>query len=155
MDPKFGLVAVGGTFDRFHRGHKAIVKKAFEIGRNVIIGLTSDEMADKEVEPYKLRKKVLVEFLERNGLSKRCDIVKLSDVYGPTLKDDRIDAIVVSEETEPQAIEINRIRGEEGLSPLEIVVVPFELAEDRRPISSTRIKKGEIDREGRLILWKG
>ncbi|MFQ6136819.1 MAG: phosphopantetheine adenylyltransferase [Candidatus Hydrothermarchaeales archaeon] len=155
MDPKFGLVAVGGTFDRFHRGHKAIVKKAFEIGRNVIIGLTSDEMAGKEVEPYELRKKVLVEFLERNGLSKRCDIVKLSDVYGPTLKDERIDAIVVSEETEPKAVEINRIRGKESLSPLEIVVVPFELAEDRRPISSTRIKKGEIDREGRLILWKG
>jgi inosine/xanthosine triphosphatase len=37
-----------------------------------------------------------------------------------------------------------------GLRPLRIIVVPYVLAEDYRPISSTRVLQGEIDAEGRL-----
>ncbi|MEM2081946.1 MAG: adenylyltransferase/cytidyltransferase family protein, partial [Candidatus Bathyarchaeia archaeon] len=36
---RFRKVAVGGTFDELHKGHKALLMKAFEIGTRVLIGL--------------------------------------------------------------------------------------------------------------------
>jgi len=68
----------------------------------------------------------------------------LNDPYGPTLYD-HFDCIVVSPETYPTALKINELRRERGLPEIVIVVVPFVLAEDGLPISSTRIAMGEID----------
>ena len=44
----FDLVAMGGTFDIVHKGHMALLSKAFSISSNVIIGLVSDELAAKK-----------------------------------------------------------------------------------------------------------
>jgi pantetheine-phosphate adenylyltransferase len=38
-----------------------------------------------------------------------------------------------------------------SLSPLEIHTAPFVTAEDGTPISSTRIRNGEIDTHGRIL----
>ncbi len=43
---KFDLIATGGTFDIIHKGHIELLKKAFEISSNTIIGLTSDDFAE-------------------------------------------------------------------------------------------------------------
>jgi inosine/xanthosine triphosphatase len=61
-----------------------------------------------------------------------------------------LDALIASEETRETAREINRIREESGLTPLEIHLVPLVMAEDSCPISSTRIRNGEIDSDGKL-----
>ena len=61
--------------------------------------------------------------------------------------------IIVSEETLPTALEINEIRKEKGWQPLEIEMIPFVYFKDGNVISSTRIRKGEIDREGCVIKW--
>jgi len=81
----------------------------------------------------------------------RAEIIPLNDAYGITLSDKRIDAIVVSEETEPRARQINEKRKSMGMSPLQIITVKMILSEDRYPISSTRIWFEEIDREGHLL----
>ena len=81
----------------------------------------------------------------------RAEITPLNDEYGLTLSDKRIDAIVVSAETEPRAHKINEKRKSLGMAPLPVVTVKMVLSEDLYPISSTRIWFEEIDREGNLL----
>ncbi|MCD5409830.1 MAG: phosphopantetheine adenylyltransferase [Methanocellales archaeon] len=144
-------VAVGGTFEPLHDGHRAILKKAYELGE-VYIGLTSDAMADhryREVLPYERRKKALEQYIHRE-FGSIPNIQKLYDPHGPTIEE-HFDYIVISPDTYPVAMEINRIRERKGLRPIEIVKIDFVLAQDGKPISSTRIKNGEIDEHGVLI----
>jgi pantetheine-phosphate adenylyltransferase len=144
-------VAIGGTFDVLHDGHRALLKKAHTLG-DVIIGLVSDDMARKKfhvVNTYNNRKKSLIAYMETlTGTDPL--IVALSDPYGPTLEQ-KFDYIVVSPDTHPTAKEINALRSQRGLPPITIVCVDFVLAQDGKPISSTRIHNGEIDEHGVLL----
>jgi pantetheine-phosphate adenylyltransferase len=153
---KFRKVAVGGTFDEFHRGHKVLLMKAFEVGERVLIGLCSNEFVKKMGKPhttasYEERLKELRVFLKALGLSDKAEISPLNDPYGVTVTDRCIDALVVSEETEKTAIKINQKRSEAKLPPLTIVTISMVPAENYQPISTTRIRKGEIDREGHML----
>jgi pantetheine-phosphate adenylyltransferase len=148
-------VCLGGTFDPFHKGHEALLKKAFEVAGDhgfVFIGLTSDTIAKRKgvVHSFSERKRFLEESLKRMGLSGRSTIQPLTDKYGPTIEGD-FNAIVVSEETAPTAKEINRKRQHHGKKPLQIFIVPFVLAQDKEPISSSRIRRKEIDAQGTLL----
>lgn len=153
---KFKLVAVAGTFDILHLGHKALLSKAFEIGEKVIIGICSDKMVKSmkkphPVNPYRVRKEKLLEFLKNLGYMDRVRIIQINDPYGPAITDKEMEAIVVSEQTEHRAHEINKIRKEKGLHPLKIFSIKMVKAENGGILSSTRIRMGEIDSEGRLI----
>jgi len=145
-------VVVGGTFEILHKGHKAFLKKAFELGK-VSIGLTSDIMAKerkkREVKNFKLRKKQLKDFIFKE-FSEKPEIVKIEDKFGFAIERD-FDFIVVSPETYKMAVEINKERQKRNKKPIKIAEIKFVLAEDRKPISATRILKGEIDREGNLL----
>jgi len=153
---KYEKVAVGGTFDELHRGHKALLNKAFEIGEKVIIGLSSDEFVTKMGKPHKTasyaeRLADLEGFLEKSRLAKRAEIVQLNDPLGITISAEGLDALVVSKETEATAAKINKIRKEAGLPPLKIFAISMVPAENSAPISTTRIRSGEIDRNGHLL----
>jgi pantetheine-phosphate adenylyltransferase len=63
----------------------------------------------------------------------------------------KIEGLVVSRETSPTAEEINRKRRAKGLKPLSIIVIDMVPAYNSKPISTTRIRFMEIDREGNLI----
>lgn len=156
MEQIFETVAVGGTFDLFHNGHFALLIKAFEVGNHVLIGLCTDDFVKKtkklhKIAPYDQRLEELTEFLKKKKIIDRAEIIPLNDVYGVTLSDKRIDGLIVSEETESTAYEINKRRKKLGLKDLPIVTVKMVLSEDHYPISSTRIWFGEIDREGHLL----
>ena len=148
-------VAVGGTFDELHKGHKVLLLKAFEIGERVLIGLTSDDFARKLGKPhvtatYEERLKELKTFLANLNGSERAEIIPLDNAYGPTVTDRCIQALVVSEETKLSGDKINEQRRKNGLRPIEIVAINMVPSENCAPISTTRIRRGEMDREGRL-----
>ncbi len=151
----FPLVAVGGTFDVLHRGHKILLRTAFRAGDKVLIGLSRNGFVqslrkDHPVDLYPTRKRELVAFLRKERLLDRADIIPLDDAYGPTVNDSTINALVVSRMTKKMAERINMIRRRRGLKPLPVLTIQMVLAEDFEPISSTRIRSGEIDREGYL-----
>jgi pantetheine-phosphate adenylyltransferase len=151
MAKQYKKVAVGGTFDKFHYGHRKLIGKAFEIGDEVEIGVTSNAFGGLKgnIDPCNVRMSNLNDFLENNH--NNFHISRLDDPFGPTINDSDYDAIVVSEETEPNAIKINEIRKSKGMNPLDIIVISFVLAVDDVPISSTRIRAGEIDKKGHLL----
>lgn len=148
-------VCLGGTFDLLHKGHKKLIDKSFEIaGKNgfVFIGLSTNKITKRKkiVGTYKERQKNLQDYLFEKCFIDRALIKPISDKYGPSIEDD-FDAIVVSPETFETSEEINLIRVEKGKKPLKIIKIPFVLAEDGKPISSTRILKREIDENGRIL----
>jgi pantetheine-phosphate adenylyltransferase len=153
---EFRKVAVGGTFDELHRGHKVLLTKAFEIGERVLIGLTSDVLAAKMNKPhvtasYEERLDALEAFLADLGLRSRAEVVRLDDPYGSSIRDSCIQALVVSEETKPAAFTINERREKAGLPLLKVVTVSMVPSQNCSPISTTRIRRGEMDHEGRLL----
>jgi pantetheine-phosphate adenylyltransferase len=154
---KYRKVVVGGTFDCFHDGHKALLIKAFELGERVELGICSDEMQElllkdsAGIQPLALRLWSVLDFLRMKGLLSRTQLVILSDPFGPAVTDREAQAIIVSPETHGRADELNEMRKSKGLAPLEIVEVPFVLAEDGRPISSIRIRYGEMDHHGKIL----
>lgn len=161
MIPKHNLVAVGGTFDHLHKGHEAFLRAAFFCGKRVLIGLTSDEMTKKKFHPdsigikfqmqnFQTRKQKLLDLLDENNWLDRAEIVKIDDLYGPTLKRNDIEALVVTTETLQGARLINKKRIARGLPKFPVILLPLVLAQDRARIASTRIRGGDIDRYGRL-----
>jgi len=152
----FRNVCVGGTFDELHKGHRALLLKAFESGDFVLIGLCTDEFAKKlwknhEIASYKERMKELRFFLKKMGFLNRSEIIPLEDAYGPSVTSKDLEAIIVSRETETVAHKINTARRQNGLPPLEVIMIDMVPAENHISISTTRIRRGEIDREGRLL----
>ncbi|HTY51983.1 MAG TPA: phosphopantetheine adenylyltransferase [Methanomicrobiales archaeon] len=149
-------VMVGGTFDPLHAGHRKLLGRSFELagpGGCVVIGLTTDEFAGKKthpVRPFGERKRDLERFIGERKFAASYRIEPLGDRYGPA-PDEDFDALVVSEETLPVGMDINRIRQERGRKKVDIHQISCVLADDGRWISSTRIYRGEIDREGRVV----
>ena len=150
-------VALGGTFDPVHDGHRRLFSRAFELG-DVTVGLTSDELAPKtrssgrQVRSYDERKETLATELESIAADYDRDF-DVRTLESPTgiATEPQFDYLVVSPETREGGERINEIRRERGYDPLEVVVVPHALAEDGDVISSTRIVNGEIDEHGTVL----
>ena len=149
-------VALGGTFDPVHDGHRALFDRAFELG-DVTVGLTDDELAprtrsvDRYVRPFEERKADLEaelrSFAETYG--REFDIHELAEPTG-IATEPGFDVLVVSPETKAGGEAVNDERRNKGLPPLDIEVVDHRYAEDGDVISSTRIVAGEIDEHGNL-----
>lgn len=153
---KYKKVAVGGTFDELHKGHKILLSKSFEVGDRVIIGLSSDLFVSKMGKPhetasYKDRSKELEAYLRESGFNKRSEIVPLNDPFGLTISNEGFEALIVSKETCKTAEKINEKREKACLPLLKIIAVDMVPAENDIPISTTRIRRGEIDHNGRLL----
>lgn len=153
---RYKSVALGGTFDVFHSGHRQLLSHAFELGELVLIGITSDQLVKTlgkahPVQGYSSRAREVWRFLKQHGWTRRGEIRPLTDRFGPAASRKNLQAIVVTPKTLSSARRLNRERRNRGLTPLEIQTVPLANAKDGMPISSTRIRDGEIDRQGRIL----
>lgn len=158
--PIYETAALGGTFDEIHVGHVALLNAAFRISKEVLIGVTSDEFAarlGKEgcVARFEERVRELESVLEKHGWLPRAKIVEINDPYGPVLSDLSIKALVTGPLVLERAEEAVNLRTSKGLSPIPLEVSPLVLASDGKPVNSTRIRRGEIDRRGVLKGGRG
>lgn len=154
---KYSVGACGGTFDHFHKGHKAFLQKALTYCHRLIIGITTDEfICDKQylpLESFQKRIASVNNFLKKENLTKHVDIVLIHDIYGPTIeKDFPCDVLIVSKNTKKGAMHINDERKKRKFHQLPIVICPLLYARDGSIISSTNIRAGIMNREGVLYL---
>jgi len=128
-DPSFPVVALGGTFDHLHAGHKVLLSMSAWIAtEKVIVGVTDDALLVNKAHKHVLqsteeRIERVRAFLSLFKPGLELSIVPISDVYGPTSWDPNIQALVVSKETLPGAAAIEKLRREKGLPRLETFVI--------------------------------
>jgi pantetheine-phosphate adenylyltransferase len=148
-------VCIGGTFNIFHNGHKLLIDKAFQIAGEkgfVFIGVTEGKILKnkKFVIPFDERVNEIKKYLNEKKYEKHSEIKPIFDIDGQAVKGN-FDVIIVSPETIKNAEKINEKRKNDGKKPLIIVTIPFVLAEDKKPISSTRIYEKIIDKNGNVL----
>ena len=146
----FDVGLIGGTFDRFHKGHLHLFSKSLEKCSELEVWINSDNLAKKKdprVQTWGVRHHNIKSSLDEESLS-RVSFGELEDNFGPAPTHEKAQVIFSTEDTMQNCIEINKLRIMNELDPLEIVILELQNAWDGFPISSSRIRDGVIDREG-------
>lgn len=155
---KYNTIACGGTFDLLHSGHEYFLDSVINLSENVILGLTSDDYikqnkANRGIASYDERKTALEKYLSFKNSLDRVKFMPIDDLYGPLLDPDlAVQAIAVTDESKDTADLINKKRVESGLSLLQVEIVNQLKDTSNTVISATRVRVGEIDRTGNLLL---
>lgn len=153
--PRIAHAVLGGTFDRLHAGHAALLSAAFAAGRRVSVGVTTDAFVRSlgkprggAIQPYPVRRRTLGRWIARHFPGREWRLVPLADRFGRSVEAG-VGVLIVSAETAGGGRAVNAERRRRGRRPVPVVVVPLVLADDLGPVSSRRIRAGEIDRSGR------
>jgi pantetheine-phosphate adenylyltransferase len=152
-----GRAVLGGTFDHLHLGHESLLETAFQVGRTVAIGLTTEQYLAAHpkpdggrLQPYPTRRGTLTAWLRKHHPHAPWRIVPLDDPFGGSVAPG-VGVLVVSADTVQGGRAVNRERARRGLPRVPVVVVPLALADDLIPIASRRIRAGIVDRAGRRL----
>tara|TARA_Y100001978_G_C23703415_1_gene442955 strand:+ start:15092 stop:16174 length:1083 start_codon:yes stop_codon:yes gene_type:complete len=167
MKKSFKRGLLGGTFDRFHKGHEKLIHHALEKCYFLEIWITSDNIASlksKNVQSFEERKLFLEKWILNNNkylqstrksdinLQNRILLQRLEDNVGPAEWRTDCDAIICTVETKSACEKINMNRKKSDLIPLNIISVNHFLTEDDKILSSSLIRKGIYNREGKLWI---
>ncbi|KAJ2396692.1 hypothetical protein GGI23_003809 [Coemansia sp. RSA 2559] len=168
-------VALGGTFDHLHVGHKILLTAAALVAtKRIVCGISAEQLLERklykdQLEPYRVRELNVLLFLRKIRKDIIFELSPLYDQYGPTATDASIEALVVSHETHSGSNALNVRRAEHGmppmqLLPIDLVVTPQADANQPQPdsddyrasissensalkISSTAIRKSLAERQ--------
>jgi phosphopantetheine adenylyltransferase len=156
----FDDVAVGGTFDYMHTGHRMLLGTCLLTARKrLVIGVTGDPLLVKKthkeyIQAYETRKRNVELFCKLQRPDLYVEAVQLFEPAGPTATDPNFDLIVVSEETAAGIGTINTIREKNGLKPMKGLVIHLaesygsmkNLSQDTKISSTTlRLRQKLID----------
>ncbi|KAJ1801718.1 hypothetical protein LPJ59_000009 [Coemansia sp. RSA 2399] len=170
-------VALGGTFDHLHVGHKILLTAgALAATKRIVCGISAEQLLERkqykeQLESYRVRELNVLLFLRKIRKDIIFELSPLYDQYGPTATDASIEALVVSHETHPGSNSLNVRRAEHGmppmqLLPIDLVVTPQADANQPQPdsddyrasissensalkISSTAIRRSLAERQSR------
>lgn len=149
--PKYTAIGLGGTFDHFHLGHQQFLKTASQLAQQLYVGVTVPELSQQKVaahliQDFPQRLDQLRCFLLENHIS--AVVFALSDAYGPTLANSPVQAVAVTEHTRSGGERINQRRAELDLPALPVHLCPLVRDQSGEFLSSTRIRLGEVSRDG-------
>ncbi|SCV71625.1 BQ2448_3213 [Microbotryum intermedium] len=150
----YPVVALGGTFDHLHAGHKILLTLAASLTmRKLIVGVTDTQLLTTKkyhafLESIEQRIQTTRDFLEwvRPGIEHY--IVPIQDPYGPTATEADIQAIVVSDETRAGGQAVNKKRLEADFNELDIWVI--ELMADEPNASDVANEGSKVEVESKL-----
>jgi len=150
---KFKHLVLAGTFDHLHQGHKSFIQTALNQSKTVFCGLTTKWVEKNKtlataLQSFNQRYSSLKKFLKTEQQGKKVKIFPLNDCFGPAIYQPSLEAIAATKESLAGAQLVNKKRKENNLSPLPIIISPLIRAQDKKIISSTRIRLGEINRQG-------
>lgn len=155
---QYNKVVFAGTFDHLHEGHKHIIRTAFRLSHKVALGLTTDRMlaykSDRRlIQSYDERYTELEKFIQSEFEVERSSIFPIETTEGGADKMKDLDALIVSDEigVVQNAFDINQMRIDNGLKRFHIIIIPRVRTKDGRPLSSSRIRRGEIFHEDELV----
>ncbi|KAL9599110.1 MAG: hypothetical protein Q9219_004068 [cf. Caloplaca sp. 3 TL-2023] len=200
-------VAVGGTFDHLHLGHKLLLSMTALVlslaepsvtgqKRSITVGITGDKLLENKqfrsyLQDWHQRQAAVEAFLqaflvaeapssrdtflqnvEKEDIQQRVvstswpsglniQYVEIFDAFGPTITDQAISALVLSEETRAGGKAVNDRRGKKGWVALDVFevnvldIVPHDTAiseeethDFQNKISSTEIRRRLGKRSG-------
>lgn len=153
--PRFPHSVNGGTFDRLHNGHRILLGASVAVcSSSLTVGITSDLMIENSkktlkelVQRYEERMKSVDRFLRRCQPDVERKLPAIDDPFGPSIVDEALECIIVSEETLSGGKAVNEKREAKGLSVLKILTVDcWDKSVDQsgsveNKISSTQLRK--------------
>ncbi|CAF0990536.1 unnamed protein product [Rotaria sordida] len=151
---------LGGTFDRLHNGHKLLLtESALLCDEKIVIGVTDGVMIKNKVlaevvEPINDRMSNVRSFVDliRPSLYVHCEPIE--DPCGPSATMADLNCIIVTDETQEGASQVNKERQENGLSQLAVHVIPMVPAENGNQDGDNKLSSTSLRRQRLGILLK-
>ncbi|KAI0210274.1 Bifunctional coenzyme A synthase [Lamellibrachia satsuma] len=148
-------VAVGGTFDNLHIGHKILLTEAcLHANKSVTVGVTdtcmnTNKVLSELIRPTDARIKEVLGFLKDIKPALQYTVTPITDPYGPTLVDASLQCLVVSEETLRGGQSVNLKRKERAMNSLDVVTI--DIVEDSCHSSNEEVKISSSSLRKRLL----
>ncbi|CAF4355396.1 unnamed protein product [Rotaria socialis] len=157
---RYNRGVLGGTFDRLHNGHKLLLtESALLCDEKIVVGVTDGVMIENKVlaeviESVTDRMSNVRSFvgLIRPSIFVHCEPIE--DPCGPSTTMADLNCIIVTDETKQGALQVNKERQDNGLSLIDVHVVPMVPPDDHNQDGDKKLSSTSLRREILGILLK-